>query len=64
MSRVFFDITINGHEAGRIVFELFDDEVPRTAANFRSLAKGDKGVGASGKPLSYKGSKFHRVIKR
>merc|ERR1711874_325520 len=27
-----------------------------------SLCKGDKGTGASGKPLHYKGSKFHRII--
>ena len=27
------------------------------------LCTGEKGVGTSGKPLSYKGSRFHRVIK-
>lgn len=34
-SRVFFDISLGAEPAGRIVMELFDDEVPRTAANFR-----------------------------
>ena len=60
--RVYFDITLGGQPAGRIVFELFADTVPRTAENFRALCTGEKGVGRSGKPLHYKGSKFHRVI--
>lgn len=33
--RVFFDITIGGEEAGRIVMSLAADVVPRTAENFR-----------------------------
>lgn len=41
--------------AGRIVFQLFNTIVPRTAENFRSLCTGEKGVGKSGKPLHYKG---------
>jgi len=54
-SNVFFDITIDGDAAGRIVFELHDDVVPRTAQNFRELATGQHGFG-------YEGSGFHRVI--
>jgi peptidylprolyl isomerase len=60
--RVFFDITLGGAPAGRVVFELFADVVPTTAENFRALCTGEKGVGNSGKALHYKGSKFHRVI--
>lgn len=60
--RVFFKISIGGKDAGRIVFELFSDVVPRTAENFRALCTGEKGVGKSGKLLHYKGSSFHRII--
>ncbi|KAK1295613.1 Peptidyl-prolyl cis-trans isomerase [Acorus calamus] len=60
--KVFFDMSVGGAPAGRIVMELFADATPRTAENFRALCTGEKGVGRSGKPLHYKGSTFHRVI--
>lgn len=63
-TRVFFDIKIGTKNAGRIIFELFDDVVPKTAENFRALCTGEKGKCSSGKPLHYKGSTFHRVIKQ
>ncbi|KAH7072399.1 cyclophilin-like domain-containing protein [Paraphoma chrysanthemicola] len=59
---VFFDISIGGAPAGRVVMELFKDQVPKTAENFRALCTGEKGTGRSGKPLHYQGSSFHRVI--
>lgn len=59
---VFFDIIIGGKTSGRIVMELFNDIVPKTAENFRCLCTGEKGMGKLGKPLHYKGCKFHRVI--
>lgn len=61
--RVFFDVRIGNRKAGRISLELFNDIVPKTAENFRALCTGEKGKGNSGKPLSYKGSIFHRVIR-
>ncbi|KFK30470.1 hypothetical protein AALP_AA7G265300 [Arabis alpina] len=60
--KVFFDMTIDGAQAGRIVMELYTDKTPETAENFRALCTGEKGLGRSGKPLHFKGSAFHRVI--
>lgn len=61
--KVFFDMTAGGAPLGRITMELFAADVPRTAENFRALCTGEKGTGKTGKPLHYKGSTFHRVIK-
>ena len=54
MAHVFFDISLNGTPA-KVIFKLYDDIVPITATNFRTLATGEKGYG-------YKGSIFHRII--
>ena len=49
---------------GRIEYGLFGKVAPKTVENFRSLCACDKGNGKiSGKPLCYKGSKFHRISK-
>ncbi|XP_034105244.1 peptidyl-prolyl cis-trans isomerase 5 [Drosophila nasuta] len=53
---VYFDITIGGDAAGRIVIGLFGKTVEKTVRNFKELAEKPQGEG-------YKGSKFHRIIK-
>ena len=62
-NRVWFEVSIGGKKIGKVVFELYNDIVPKTAENFRALCTGEKGEGKSGKPLHFKGSSFHRVIK-
>ncbi|XP_062590698.1 peptidyl-prolyl cis-trans isomerase 5-like [Saccostrea cucullata] len=58
--KVYFDITIGGKDAGRIVIGLFGKTVPKTVKNFKTIAEGTEE--RDGKKLTYKGSKFHRVI--
>jgi peptidyl-prolyl cis-trans isomerase B (cyclophilin B) len=60
--KVFFDITIGGKPAGRVVIGLFGGSVPKTVKNFKTLAEGTE-TDSEGVHLTYKGSKFHRVIK-
>ena len=56
----YFDISINNNEVGRVKFELFDDEVPKTCKNFRYLCA--LGFKDNGDP-AYKNCIIHRVIK-
>lgn len=56
-NKVYFDIAVNDKPLGRIVIGLFGKTVPLTASNFLALS-----TGSNKKHLSYKGSKFHRII--
>lgn len=37
--QVFFDITLGGEPAGRIVMGLYGNTTPKTAENFRALGR-------------------------
>ena len=61
--RVFLDFAIGGEAAGRVELELWSDQLPKTAENFRQLCTGEKGMHAlTRRPLHYKGSPIHRVV--
>lgn len=57
---VFLDVSVGGRSIGRIQIELFADQVPRTAENFRQLCTGE--FHRDGIPKGYKGASFHRLI--
>jgi len=64
LPRCFFDIEIGGVGVGRVILELFANKCPKTCDNFRQLCTGEGGLGTTTeKPLHYKNSVFHRVIK-
>eukprot|EP01006_Ploeotia_vitrea_P066547 TRINITY_DN95191_c0_g1_i1.p1 TRINITY_DN95191_c0_g1~~TRINITY_DN95191_c0_g1_i1.p1 ORF type:complete len:194 (-),score=9.98 TRINITY_DN95191_c0_g1_i1:122-646(-) len=58
----FFEVEVAGERVGRLVFELFDELVPKAAENFRALCTGEKGTHENGTVLAYKGSKLHRIV--
>lgn len=58
---VFLDIRIGDELVGRVVFELWEHLFPSTVANFVAIVKGSA-RGSSGKLLSYRGTRIHKVI--
>jgi hypothetical protein len=60
-SRVYFDIEVDRHEAGRIVIGLYGNVVPKTVENFETLCRGDT-THPRGAKLAFQGSPFHRII--
>ncbi|CAJ0579856.1 unnamed protein product, partial [Mesorhabditis spiculigera] len=55
LTRCFFDLTADGANLGRLVFELDTELCPKTCENFASLCRGTQGFG-------YEGSIFYRVV--
>lgn len=59
-SQPYFDITCDDILIGRVIFQLFDEDVPKTCKNFRYLSS--LGLFNKNKP-SYEDVSFHRIIK-
>lgn len=53
----YFDIEIDGKEAGRISFELFGEEAPKTVNNFLAFCSGD-----FSSYTKYRDSYLHQVV--
>ena len=53
--RYFFEVSADGENIGRMVFELREDLVPKTVENFKKLCEGFDNKG-------FKSSIFHRII--
>mmetsp|Transcript_10903 Transcript_10903/g.15915 ORF Transcript_10903/g.15915 Transcript_10903/m.15915 type:complete len:266 (-) Transcript_10903:180-977(-) len=58
--KTYFDITIDGRPAGRIVLGLYGNIVPKTCENFLQLCQGN--ATGNGRAIKYEGSGFHRII--
>jgi peptidylprolyl isomerase len=59
-SKAYFDISIDKQPAGRIVFGLYGNVVPKTVHNFEKLCLGTEVMG--GIMLAYEKTIFHRII--
>ncbi|CAM9991924.1 unnamed protein product, partial [Discosporangium mesarthrocarpum] len=59
--KVFFDIEIDGVQAGRVIMGLYGKIVPKTCQNFIALCRGNR-VRQSGVCQTYKGTSFHRAV--
>ena len=58
--RAFFDIAIANKPVGRLTFEVFKNDVPKTSDNFLAFCKGYKMNESAN--ISYKDTIFHRII--
>jgi len=61
---VFMDLTVDGAQAGRLVFELYTSVCPKTSENFMKLCTGEAGTNERGTALTYEGSVIHRIQER
>eukprot|EP00750_Incisomonas_marina_P018056 INCI2691.1.p1 GENE.INCI2691.1~~INCI2691.1.p1 ORF type:complete len:200 (-),score=36.48 INCI2691.1:343-942(-) len=58
---VYLDVTINGVAAGRLIFELRADVLPKTCENFRLLCRGQSFQGNNKQKLCFRGCSFTRI---
>ncbi len=56
-SRVFLTLAKGEEDLGRLEFELFENQVPKSAANFKALVSGENKIGKT-----FEGTVFHRII--
>lgn len=63
LPRVYLDISDKSNSLGRLIFVLHENIAPHACENFRSLCTGEKGIGASGNPLSFVRCSFHRIVR-
>ena len=66
--KAFFDMKMGDETLGRLVFELADDILPQTCANFIALcenrnSENDSGKNKDKRKYSYQGTKIHQVYK-
>lgn len=59
---VSLEVSINGENAGQLLFELFSQICPKTCDNFKCLCTGEKGTLDSGLKLSYQDTPIHRIV--
>ncbi|EFN78135.1 E3 SUMO-protein ligase RanBP2, partial [Harpegnathos saltator] len=62
-TRCYFDVGLQeeNHNFGRIIFELFNDIVPRTCENFATFCHGDNGLSYK-KFTIHRRTPFHRIV--
>jgi peptidylprolyl isomerase len=58
--KVYFDIQHKEDSVNRVIFELFQQKVPKTCENFRCLCTGEKSTAF--KAYTYKNSVIHKII--
>lgn len=63
-ARVYFDVSVNGQNIGRLIFGLFGKDAPKTVETFLSLIPKttSKGIQDPNQPLTYENSVFYRCI--
>ena len=63
-SYIYFDIKTGEQDPQKVIIELFEDQCPKTCANFKALCCGHSPLpGNKDKVLGYKDTTLNRVVK-